>query len=485
MRHADAARCLFVLTACAGLAHAAGTTHDCALHGHAVAAPGIELVHACWPGEDGNLTGRLIPLETLTPENAALRAELDRSYARGAPNRIDVVFVGDGYTADQQALFHSDVDGIVGDMFMYEPFTTYRPFFRIHRVEVISNESGVDHDPVEGIFRDTALDMGFWCGGTERALCVNVNKALARARQGVETDVDQVVAIANTTKYGGVGYPSNNLATSSGRNSSATQIVIHELGHSLGDLADEYNYGGPTNYTGGELAPANVTIHTAAQMQAQSLKWFRWLGSSLPGFDGTVGAFQGGNYSETGVYRPTNNSMMRNLARPFNLPSAEALIREFYREVPPIEDSTPAGPVDGSGAVYVIPVQPDGHDLDIFWEVDGQPLPTLTGRTHVDLAALGFDDGVERVLKATVVDGTPWVRDPVIRAAFLTETRTWTVNPCVNVADLDGNGVNDFFDVSSFVIAFNMRHPIADMDGNGAFDFFDFAGFLRAFNDPC
>lgn len=457
----------------------------CPEHGAGPVAPGIEMVHACWPDENGNLTGRLIPLETLTPENAALWEELDKDFSRGSPNRIDVVFVGDGYTAGQQALFQSDVDAIEAGMFIYEPFITYRPFFRIHRVEVVSNESGVDNDPVEGILRDTALDMAFWCGGTERALCVNVNKALTRARQGVTTDVDQVVAIANTTMYGGVGYPSNNLATSSGRNSSATQIVIHELGHSLGNLADEYTYGGPVNYTGGELGPANVTVYTAAQMQAQSRKWFRWLGTNMPGFDGTVGAFAGGNYSETGVYRPTNNSMMRSLARPFNLPGAEALIAEFYREVPPIEDATPAGEVHGSDTVFVIPVQPNGHDLDIFWEVDGQPIPSLTGLTHADLAALGFDDGVERLLRVTVVDGTPWVRDPAIRQSLLTQTRQWTVNPCVNLTDLDGNGVADFFDLSSFVIAFNMRDPVADFDDNGAFDFFDFAAFLRAFNDPC
>ena len=112
-------------------------------------------------------------------------------------------------------------------------------------------------------------------------------------------------------------------------------------------------------------------------------------------------------------------------------------------------------------------------------------IASLTGHTHADLSALGFDDGVERLLRVTVVDGTPWVRDPAIRANLLTQTRAWTVNPCVDLADLDGSGVVDFFDLSSFVIAFNLRDPMADFDDNGVFDFFDFAAFLRAFNDPC
>lgn len=453
---------------------------------HAHAAPGIELVHVCWPGEHGTLTGTRMALETLTPENLALREALDQNYRGDLPNRIDVVFVGDGYTAAQQGLFQSDVDGIVAGMFAYEPFITYAPFFRVHAVEVVSNESGVDNDPVQGISRDTALDMLFWCGGTERALCVGVNQALTAARQGVSTDVDQVVAIANTTKYGGVGYPSSDLCTSSGRNGAATDIVIHELGHSLGNLADEYDYGGSSHYSGPELGPANVTIYNQAQMAAQQRKWFRWLGENLPQFDGLVAAFEGGNYSETGVFRPSNNSMMRSLGRRFNMPGAEALIMEFYREVSPIEDATPVSPDPSpNGTLLAIPVQPQGHDLTLAWEVDGANIPGAFNQTSLDLSALGLDDGAEHTVRVTVVDPTLWVRNQDIRDQFLTETREWTINRCVLLADLDGDGELNFFDVSSFLLAYQAQDPVADFDQSGTFDFFDVSAFLNAYNQPC
>jgi hypothetical protein len=473
--------------------HAGDKAHDCTLHGgvaHGLglaAAPGIEMVHACWPGEDGTLTGRLIPQETLTPENLALRAELDRSYARaGTPDRIDVVFIGDGYTASEQGLFTTDAQAIIADMFVYEPFTTYEPFFRFHLGAVVSNESGVDNDPVQGISRDTALDMRFWCGGTERALCVNVNKALTAARAATLTDVDQVLAIANTVKYGGVGYPTSNVGTASGRNELATQIVIHELGHSLGDLADEYDYGGPADFAGGEPGTANVSIFDAAAQLAQSRKWFRWLGANMPGFDGTVLAFEGANYSTDGIYRPTDNSMMRSLSRPFNLPSAERLIVEFYREVGPIEDATPADAVvSGADTVFAVPVQPNGHDLDISWSIDGSAITSLNGQTHANLAALGFDDGVERELTVTVVDNTPWVRDPALRASFLTESRSWTVNECVERADFDQSGTVEFFDVLAYLLFYTGQQPEADLDGSGVVDYFDLLAFLNAFNNPC
>lgn len=459
---------------------------DCS-HAHHPTAPGVELAHACWPTADGTLTGRRIPVETLDDETVALRRFMaDRNLARGIlPERIDIVFVGDGYTASEQDLFQSDVDAIEADLFQYEPFITYKPFFRVQRVEVVSNESGVDNDPVQGIERDTALNMGYWCGGTERALCVSVSRAIQAAGAGVITDVDQVIAISNSTKYGGVGYPSSNVGTSAGRNGAATQIVIHELGHSLGNLADEYTYGGPTNYTGGEPGTANVSIFNQAEQIAQERKWFRWMGASFPVFDNPVGTYEGGQYSVNGIYRPSSNSMMRSLGRRFNAPSAEQLIKEFYREVRPIEDSTPEDDeLTSSDSIFCAPVQPDGHDLTIVWELNGNPIPAATDQTMLDLSTLGLDDS-EQVITAIVVDPTPWVRDPSIRENFLTERRTWVVNRCERLADIDGNGELTFFDVSSFVLAFQIQDPIGDFNNDGLFNFFDFVDFINEFTNPC
>ena len=100
-------------------------------------------------------------------------------------NRVDIVFVGDGYTAAELPAFHASVDEIVVELFETEPFGRYEDVIAIHRVDVVSNESGVDNDPVEGIDRDTELDMQYWCGGTERALCVNIGKAYSYAQNAL------------------------------------------------------------------------------------------------------------------------------------------------------------------------------------------------------------------------------------------------------------------------------------------------------------
>ncbi|MHA7813667.1 MAG: GC-type dockerin domain-anchored protein [Phycisphaerales bacterium] len=52
-------------------------------------------------------------------------------------------------------------------------------------------------------------------------------------------------------------------------------------------------------------------------------------------------------------------------------------------------------------------------------------------------------------------------------------------------ADLTGDGVLDFFDVSMFLSAFNTQDPVADFTGDGIWDFFDVSAFLGAYNAGC
>lgn len=61
------------------------------------------------------------------------------------------------------------------------------------------------------------------------------------------------------------------------------------------------------------------------------------------------------------------------------------------------------------------------------------------------------------------------------------------VAPCSPkcIADMNGDGALDFFDVSAFLNAYNAHDPIADLDSNGTFDFFDVSGFLNAFAAGC
>lgn len=59
----------------------------------------------------------------------------------------------------------------------------------------------------------------------------------------------------------------------------------------------------------------------------------------------------------------------------------------------------------------------------------------------------------------------------------------WTMQSCL--ADLNGDGELDFFDVSAFLVGFADMEPLADFNNDGLFNFFDVSVFLVAFKDGC
>ncbi|MDF1808543.1 MAG: GC-type dockerin domain-anchored protein [Phycisphaerales bacterium] len=52
-------------------------------------------------------------------------------------------------------------------------------------------------------------------------------------------------------------------------------------------------------------------------------------------------------------------------------------------------------------------------------------------------------------------------------------------------ADMNGDGILNFFDVSFFLSAFSAQDPIADINGDGILNFFDVSEFLSAFSAGC
>ena len=203
--------------------------------------------------------------------------------------------VGDGYTSGELAAYANQADYILAGYFEEEPLASYFNFFNVHRVDVISNESGVD-EPDNDVYKDTALDMTYNCGGTARLLCINSSKAWSAA--GYAPAAEQILALANSTRLRlapGILI----LPHMAGNNSASVELALHEFGHSFGKLADEYDYGGGDTYTGSELSEINVSIYSNSQMQSLQTKWYRWLDLS------NVDTFEGARYYQSGIYRPT------------------------------------------------------------------------------------------------------------------------------------------------------------------------------------
>ncbi|MFE7639904.1 M64 family metallopeptidase [Kitasatospora sp. NPDC057518] len=344
--------------------------------------------------------------------------------------KLDVVVIGDGYTAQEQDKFRADAAQKWREMTAVEPYASYRALFNVWAVSAISPESGVTGDPDQGTVRHTALGSYFWCDGVERLLCVDEKAVESYAAKAPQADL--VLVVANSTKYGGAGYNDvksplgyEGIATVAGGNAKSGQIAVHETGHSLGKLADEYAYDGQGTYQGSEPTEANISTLTADRMRQQGTKWSRWLGQASPD-GGTVGAYEGGGYYPTGLYRPTENSIMRSLGREFNLPGREAMIAGFYRHATPLTSPTANGSRLTAADRLTVDLPVAGTRLR--WYLDGKELPRLGGRTALDLAELKLTGPRSRphVLTAVATDPTPAVADPALRAK-LTASLSWIV----------------------------------------------------------
>jgi hypothetical protein len=365
--------------------------------------------------------GRLVPPPGHTADGpgggpGAGSAVADALLRDEPPRRITLVLLGDGYTADRMWLFREQAERARRALMRIEPFRTYQHFFDVRRVEIVSPASGISDERRPRRQPVTPLRMHFWCGGTARLLCVDERAAAHYA--GRVRGPRYLIAIADSNSYGGAG--GTGVTTLAGGSPEAGRIIQHEMGHTVGNLGDEYDSAPP------DADFPNLSAVGAAAMRAGRLKWWRWLGTRLP--DGqVVGAYRGGN----GLFRPTPDSVMRTLGGEYNPPSREAVIRAVYRQVGPLDAVLPpAGPVRGRPRLWVRPVPLEGgRQLEVRWRLDGHPFrPGAGDGTWCDTAGLLPARGRRAIVTATVRDTTRWVRDEAFRARWMTRTVTWTLS---------------------------------------------------------
>jgi hypothetical protein len=239
--------------------------------------------------------------------------------------RMDYVFVGDGYTAAEMAKWRADAKLVI-DGFMRDPlFAANRGAMNVRRVDVASNQSGVDEID-RGIYRDTAMDGQFGCYNIARLLCVNSTKAFNIVGSVLAPDQrDVIIVISNSTRYGGSGGAIASLSM----HAQSVEVALHEIGHTAFSLADEYDYG--TCDLSREPTEGDVSLN-----YTRSVKWGSQILASTPVptplntyANGTVGTFRGGQYCTSGKYRPTENSRMRTLGYPWHAVN-ERLVRNVF-----------------------------------------------------------------------------------------------------------------------------------------------------------
>src|ERR1044072_6919570 len=246
-------------------------------------------------------------------------------------NRVDIVILGDGYTSSQMEKYRNDVQNAMTQFFNNEPFHEYRNFFNVHRIDVVSSQSGADH-PERASFVNTALDATYNCSGIQRLICVNNGKVFTILGNSLNpSQRDIVIVIVNDPEYGGSG---GSVAVTS-TNVEVIELILHELGHSFGLLADEY--GGPPPPACNNTIEPSAANATKATDRA-TIKWNHWIDASTPiptlsTLQGVPGLYEGAVYCDAGLYRPTSGSRIRLLGRPYEPINTEQLIRRIYNFV--------------------------------------------------------------------------------------------------------------------------------------------------------
>jgi len=236
--------------------------------------------------------------------------------------RYDIVIVGDGFTAAEQDAFDDRVEDVVAALEARAPYSDRMCAFNIWRVNVVSQESGVDH-PKDGVSKNTELDVryGVPANGEAERCITSDSPAKVYEAAAFAPEADAIFVLANDSQWGGCA---GDLVFSSIAPGFAG-IVTHELGHKIGDLADEYTCyvcdGSDSNvsYTGPEPAKPNCTIETTRA----DVKWGDLIDPATPlpttvdSPPGVVGLWEGCQYAAQDIYRPQAACQMSATGSPF------------------------------------------------------------------------------------------------------------------------------------------------------------------------
>jgi hypothetical protein len=384
------------------------------------AATAVELVFEAT--DQTGLRARVQRIITLSPvsHSGKLFTVLGSPQSAG----LHWVITGDGFTTDeQQDLLRASIamaQGVAG----VPELALHARILNVHVLTAISLDSGVTTAGVSPALR-TAFDATVGCADVERVACVNWHKVYA-ALLSEHQPFDEVAVIINSSIYAGSGSANGTIVS---RNVHAPAIALHEMGHSMAGLGDEYVDDTVANtflpgYREGQFP--NVT--TAAD--PARIPWRHWFTDSAHIPDGPgemgVGLFEGAFYSASGFYRPKQDSIMRSLGGALGEVNAEAWLRAIYRVVPPVDAAYPehrfvAAPAGATVDFELVSPWPR-ELMAVRWFIDGLEVHEAHGAYHHALHA----DGGRHEVRVSIEDRSGSIRAPGAREH--TAGITWIVS---------------------------------------------------------
>jgi hypothetical protein len=200
---------------------------------------------------------------SLPNERTALIAdEVRKVVDNGSPsNRIDVVFMGDGYTANERTKFFDDLARLTKDMFEGETFKSWLPLFNIWGIHVASTDSGIGYNGP----KNTPFKLYRQQGQLRAIFTGNSAAARTKCKLTGTNACDYPALLANDDFYGGLG---GEFVISTRSERTGTVVLRHEMGHNFIDVGEEYDDG--QVYDG---------VNSATSLD--TLGWKNWLSGPL------------------------------------------------------------------------------------------------------------------------------------------------------------------------------------------------------------
>lgn len=196
-----------------------------------------------------------------------------------SPEKVDILLLGDGYTAAEHAQFIAKAHELTEVLFQTSPFKERRKDFNIWALAPAANQSGVSR-PSTGIYRDSPLGATYDSFRSERYILTLDNKAWRQVASSAPYEFVEI--LTNSEVYGGGGIYGL-YSTAAANNEWINYLFVHEFGHHFGGLADEY-YTSSVAYEPEEDPVEPYSPNVTLLLDPANVKWKRFVtpGTPLP-----------------------------------------------------------------------------------------------------------------------------------------------------------------------------------------------------------
>ena len=270
-------------------------------------------------------------------------------------NRVDIVFMGDGYVAKDL----EDVAKVVDDaqrIFERDSvFEEYLAYLNVIHASVVSEEDGID-----GFGREYKTALGGRISDGEQSQVTVDRGAVRRILREEMPDVDGLAVVL--VRKGSLGTGGGGVAAVAQREFGT---VIHELGHAFAELQDEYST--RTGYRGDTRNRINVSNTP----DPEEVPWAHFIEAKVRG----IGVYEGADGKVRGAWKPTSAGCIMGSGEFFCAVCREALVLRIHDFVDPIDVSLPAhseAPIrtsrEGESLEFSVQVmRPASHRLEVSW----------------------------------------------------------------------------------------------------------------------